>query len=609
MASTFGSVRSFITLSEDFIEKVYEKIVKKDESYFKKHLSFFETDEGCPSDRWRRSWKNKDFPRCVCILDFKEWSLKYFGGGNHVFSHLGYTHEGDPELDFIKSLRRTRLDYPPYDLHTIFKGGANENLKETFDFFLFNQTLEHLYNPFLAVKNIYDMVKPGGFVFTSVPTLNIPHLMPFHFNGFTPMGLALLFLSCGFEVIEVGQFGNEDYIKQLWKTHEWPDYTFLKSVATNGEIQNEERNVCQCWILAKKTFCETSYEDTFTDLNPSFGRNDDETCLRHTRGYDHITEYSFLRRPPKFLGSYEDVDAVYKFLSRRFGKSEKVLKNVEGGGHTLIYKKQSLTFDYRYGNDKKIVIDVNYKWADTYYHFLTEVVPNVLFALSKLKEGSTYTLKEDVIVYVKIIPEFTLQWFDRFGIAGKCFLITDTLEHVLWKNRVTCRFIECGNVSPERVSLVRDALKTENFETTCEKINKRIGVFMRRCGDREIMNEEEVLDTLIEIFKDEVDQWVIFTTLSPEKTVHLFSRASVVVGPHGAGFTNLLFCKDPSNVKVVELAPISHAYVCYWHLCEVLRVKDYVMIPSRDCDPSYRFFVNCEEMKKLLLSHYLQKNN
>jgi 2-polyprenyl-3-methyl-5-hydroxy-6-metoxy-1,4-benzoquinol methylase len=61
-------------------------------------------------------------------------------------------------------------------------GVSNEKrCKNEFDFFIFSQTLEHLYNPFEAVKQIYEIVKPGGYVFTSVPTLNIPHMI--HING------------------------------------------------------------------------------------------------------------------------------------------------------------------------------------------------------------------------------------------------------------------------------------------------------------------------------------------------------------------------------------------------------------------------------------------
>ena len=131
--------------------------------------------------------------------------------------------------------------YPPYDLHDI-----SLNIKNEFDFFLFNQTIEHLYNPFEALKQINNIVKPGGYVFTSVPTINIPHNTPIHFNGFTPMGLAMLFKSANFEIIEIGQWGNLEYITKMFSTHDWPGHNALKN------ITNEEKNVCQCWILAKK---------------------------------------------------------------------------------------------------------------------------------------------------------------------------------------------------------------------------------------------------------------------------------------------------------------------------------------------------------------------
>jgi len=74
--------------------------------------------------------------------------------------------------------------------------------------------------------------------------------MPSHFGGFTPMGLATLFMGANFEIIDMGQWGNINYIRKLFETHSWPDYKELK---TFGDIvPNEERNVCQCWILARK---------------------------------------------------------------------------------------------------------------------------------------------------------------------------------------------------------------------------------------------------------------------------------------------------------------------------------------------------------------------
>jgi len=218
------------------IQELYDTKVKLPASYFKK----YEKLPPCPREFHKYTWYTNDFPRNWCILDFIEWIEKH--NLKHV-DHLGHTYD-DPELEFLTYDKATYLSYPGHDLHTISK-----NFKEEFDFFVFNHTLEHLYNPFQAVSEIFKIVKPGGYVFTSVPTMNIPHGIPFHYNGFTPMGLAMLFKTAGFEVVEMGQWGNYEYIQKLWGTHGWPGYRDLQR---DGVIVNEEANVCQCWILAKK---------------------------------------------------------------------------------------------------------------------------------------------------------------------------------------------------------------------------------------------------------------------------------------------------------------------------------------------------------------------
>jgi len=219
------------------VEELYASKINLPASYFIK----YERLPKCPVRGWNYSWLNRDFPRTWCILDFKDWVVKH---DITKVGRLGFTCESDPELEFVNGKDRVHLAYPPNDLHTL-----DPKLAGLFDFFIFNQTLEHLYNPFLAMRNIFDSLSPGGHMFTSVPTLNIPHLMPHHFCGFTPMGLAALCISVGFEIVESGQWGNLRYIKKLWKNHSWPDY---KQLSTFGRVTNERDNVVQCWILAKK---------------------------------------------------------------------------------------------------------------------------------------------------------------------------------------------------------------------------------------------------------------------------------------------------------------------------------------------------------------------
>ena len=239
MSIILNSSPNFKYFTTKEIIKIYEEKVKKPVSYFKKY-------EQLPlhlnNKKWR--WENKDFPRIWCILDFAEWIKKY---NINPINELAITAH-DPEIEFLEYKTATSIIYDPVtnkgDLHF-----DNPKLHSRFNFFLFSETIEHLYNPFLAVANIYKMLKPGGYVFTCVPFMNIPHELPMHFNGYRPLGLAMLFLSCGFEIKEVGQWGNYQYIEAMFKHHKWPDYQFL---IKNGKIKNEEQNVARCWILAQK---------------------------------------------------------------------------------------------------------------------------------------------------------------------------------------------------------------------------------------------------------------------------------------------------------------------------------------------------------------------
>lgn len=97
--------------------------------------------------------------------------------------------------------------------------------------------------------NLYHHLKPGGFLFTSMPTINIPHMVPFHFNGYTPIGLCMLMKSVGFEVLELGYWGNNDYINKLFINKNWPSY---EDLLIDGNIKHDEGSEVQTWILVQK---------------------------------------------------------------------------------------------------------------------------------------------------------------------------------------------------------------------------------------------------------------------------------------------------------------------------------------------------------------------
>lgn len=223
--------------SEAEIVDVFNKHVNKPHEYYKKY-------EDVPlklnTKKWK--WETHDWARIPCFLDMDEWfrELRI----NHFGKVLSTCH-GDPELEYIACDNLVIAEYKDgkNDLHTL-------NLPDKdFDLIMFHQTIEHLYNPFVAVDNLYAHLKVGGYLFTSAPTINIPHMMPFHFNGYTPMGLCMLMMSAGFKVINIGFWGNMEYIDFMFRFGTWPNYMQLMH---DGKIVNEPGKHVQSWVLVTK---------------------------------------------------------------------------------------------------------------------------------------------------------------------------------------------------------------------------------------------------------------------------------------------------------------------------------------------------------------------
>lgn len=226
-------------LSESEIINLYETHVKKPDEYYRKANDEYHK----LSEEEKKEWFSKDFPRLASLFDFREWIEKY--NLRHV-NKLLVTYENDCELRYISYDDITVCNYEQdkkYDLHTI-------NLQDKdYDMIIFNQTLEHLYNPFVSMKNLFNHLKPNGYLYTTVPTINIPHMVPFHFWGMTPIGLCALSSSVGFKIIECGYWGNISYINHIFSNNCWPN---TQNVMVNNTIENVNHCQSQTWVLLQK---------------------------------------------------------------------------------------------------------------------------------------------------------------------------------------------------------------------------------------------------------------------------------------------------------------------------------------------------------------------
>jgi SAM-dependent methyltransferase len=228
----------FKHFSDEEIRSIYNTYVKKDGNYFSTHSELSKQIPNIiPPEKY--DCKTKDYPRLAAIVDLNNWLNKY---NIRHFKKVLTTYRDDPELHMITwdNITVAEYDGKNNDLHTL------DLLEKDFDIVIINQTLEHLYNPFQCVKNVYDHIAPGGYFYTTVPMINVDHNMPFYYWGINPLGLTLMCKSQGFTVLETGFWGSQKYVLDLFGREPWPHYN------TIGDTANNPNYVCQCWVLCKK---------------------------------------------------------------------------------------------------------------------------------------------------------------------------------------------------------------------------------------------------------------------------------------------------------------------------------------------------------------------
>ncbi|KAK8795070.1 hypothetical protein WA588_003921, partial [Blastocystis sp. NMH] len=88
---------------------------------------------------------------------------------------------------------------------------------------------------------------------------------------------------------------------------------------------------------------------------------------------------------------------------------------------------------------------------------------------------------------------------------------------------------------------------------------------IQRKGKRKIVNFDTLVKEMSKIEETTLRK-VMLEELSPVEQVSLFADTDVIVSPHGAGLTNVIFMLPRSGV--VELFPPNFVFFCYKRMCE-----------------------------------------
>jgi SAM-dependent methyltransferase len=146
---------------------------------------------------------------------------------------------GQTWRDFgFKSYRTA--DYPEFDI-------CEKPLREQFDLIIAEQVFEHLLWPYRAGKNVFEMLRPGGYFHISTPFLFPIHDAPVDCSRWTELGLKYFLAECGFplETCVTGSWGNPACVKRYLK---WG----ARYRSWRHSLKNDPSTPITVWAVARK---------------------------------------------------------------------------------------------------------------------------------------------------------------------------------------------------------------------------------------------------------------------------------------------------------------------------------------------------------------------
>ncbi len=185
--------------------------------------------------------------------------------------------------------------------------------------------------------------------------------------------------------------------------------------------------------------------------------------------------------------------------------------------------------------------------SDNYYHFLTDVLPRLELLRRAGVEPDAYLVNRTT--------RFQRDLLDHLGLAAdRCLDSPHVRADVLVVPSVPDDQLR---TPPWIVPWLRDCFLPDDLRPPHRRIYVTRGTTRHT---RRVDNEAELLAALEPLGFECIDPGV----LAPAEQVRAFAEAEYIVGPHGAGLTNLAFAAP--GTAVVELFARDYVNECFWAL-------------------------------------------
>jgi len=211
-----------------------------------------------------------------------------------------------------------------------------------------------------------------------------------------------------------------------------------------------------------------------------------------------------------------------------------------------------------------ITVFLSSRWGYNYYHWMFDVISRLELVLESGIDLSCV----DKFVVNSYQQQFQKDTLDILGIPPKKIIESHQYHHLesdtLIVPSLPAAFPlkwNCDFLRRKFLGLVSKQQK--NFE--------RIYVSRKDTNSRRVANETELVDFL--------NQYgfvsVTLSSMSFQEQVCLFANAKVIITPHGAGLTNIVFCQP--ETKIIELFASDTIRNCYYITANYCNLEYYYL--------------------------------
>lgn len=221
-------------------------------------------------------------------------------------------------------------------------------------------------------------------------------------------------------------------------------------------------------------------------------------------------------------------------------------------------------------------------WQFNYHHWLAECLPRLALLKDDLCDG----LLADIPVIVPAqMMDFQRQSLLELGLEESRWLPYDGSE---WEVE-TLYFPSLGVFAPAELRWLRDRLR----RPAASENARRIYISRQDATNRQLLNETEITGWLQQQ-GFEIHQ---LSGMAFGDQLDLFSNAEIIIGPHGAGLTNMIFA--PPQATLIELMPADKVNHVFWLMANGLDLE-YRFAVGQAQNSARDFYVDLEEVQHLL---------